>query len=136
VQVDRKAKKIRDANGVKEKFGVAPELIPDFLALVGDTADGYPGLDGIGLKTAASLVTRYGALEQFPESVLGERRTEALLFKRLATLKHDAPLFNDVDTLRWLGPTPTFAACAKQLGDERLIARAAKALDKAAARKA
>jgi len=85
VQVDRKTKVIRDAQGVREKFGVAPHLIPDFLALVGDAADGYPGVAGIGKVTAARLVSRYGAIEEFPPSVLGERRELALLFKQLAT---------------------------------------------------
>jgi 5'-3' exonuclease len=134
VQVDRKAKKIRDAAGVREKFGVTPELIPDFLALVGDTADGYPGLDGIGLKTAASLVMRYGPLEQFPSGSLGAHREEALLFKKLATLVHDAPLFDDIEVLRWRGPTESFPEWVAKLGDERLLARAAKAYEKAQAR--
>jgi 5'-3' exonuclease len=134
VQVDRKAKKIRDAAGVREKFGVDPDLIPDFLALVGDTADGYPGIEGIGLKTAASLLNRHGSLEQFAPSVLGERQAAALLFKTLATLRTDAPLFEDVETLRWQGPTTTFAAYATKLGDERLVTRAAKAVAKALAR--
>jgi 5'-3' exonuclease len=134
VQVDRKSKQIRNDAAVREKYGVPPALIPDFLALVGDTADGYPGLDGIGAKTAASLVDRYGALEQFPTAALGERLEQALLFKRLATLRTDAPLFDDVDTLRWRGPTGDFVACARELGDERLIARANKALAKMAAR--
>lgn len=128
VQVDRKAKQIRNDVGVREKYGVSPELIPDFLALVGDTADGYPGLDGIGLKTAANLVNRHGPLEQFPPAALGDRLEQALLFKRLATLRTDAALFDDVDTLRWRGPTGSFVACAAMLGDERLIARANKAL--------
>jgi 5'-3' exonuclease len=134
VQVDRRAKKIRDAAGVREKFGVTPELIPDFLALVGDTADGYPGLDGIGLKTAARLVMRYGPLEKFPADALGVHRDEALLFKRLATLKHDAPLFDTVDALEWRGPTATFPDTVRRLGDERLLARASKAYEKMRAR--
>jgi 5'-3' exonuclease len=134
VQVDRKAKKIRDDAGVREKYGVTPELIPDFLALVGDTADGYPGLDGIGLKTAASLVMRYGPLESFPPDVLGERLTQALLFKNLATLREDAPLFEDVDSLRWHGPTPAFAEWVAKTGDQRLLARAAKAYEKSLTR--
>jgi 5'-3' exonuclease len=134
VQVDRKAKKIRDAAGVREKFGVDPDLIPDFLALVGDTADGYPGIEGIGLKTAASLLNRHGSLEQFSPAVLGERHAQAQLFKTLATLRIDAPLFKDVESLRWRGPTAQFDAYAKKLGDERLIARAAKAFGVASAR--
>src|SRR5262245_5488382 len=89
VQVDRKTKTIRDQAGVREKFGVEPALIPDFLALVGDAADGYPGLEGIGRVSAARLINRYGRLEDFPADVLGERRKLALLFKTLATLRTD-----------------------------------------------
>ena len=129
VQIDRKSKKIRDAAGVREKFGVDPEHIPDFLALVGDTADGYPGLAGIGAVGAARLVARFGKLEDFPDSVLnGERRELALLFKTLATLKTDAPLFNNVDEIRWRGPKPDFTEHAAQIGDARLLERARKAL--------
>jgi 5'-3' exonuclease len=125
VQVDRRTKTIRNAAGVREKFGVEPRLIPDFLALVGDAADGYPGLAGIGRTTAARLINRYGALEEFPPSVLGEQRELALLFKDLATLRTDAQLFNSVDELRWRGPTDRFAAYAEQqFGDARLLARA------------
>jgi 5'-3' exonuclease len=127
VQVDRRSQKIRDADGVREKFGVDPVLIPDFLALVGDAADGYPGLEGIGRATAARLIGRYGTIEDFPPTVLGERREMALLFKDLATLRTDAGLFGDVDELRWGGPADTFAACATQLGDSRLLARGLKA---------
>ncbi len=127
VQVDRKSKAIRDADAVHKKFGVIPELIPDYLALVGDSADGYPGIDGIGPKGAASLLSRYGPIESFPEQILGERRELALLFKKLATLKADAPLFADVKELKWRGPTERFPGLTAQLG-ERLIARAAKAV--------
>jgi 5'-3' exonuclease len=127
VQVDRKTKVIRDAQGVREKFGVAPHLIPDFLALVGDAADGYPGLAGIGKATAARLVNRYGGIEDFPPSVLGERRELALRFKELATLKTDARLFGNVDELRWRGATDGFPACVAQLGDDRLLTRSLKA---------
>jgi 5'-3' exonuclease len=127
VQVDRKSKAIRDAGAVHKKFGVTPELIPDYLALVGDSADGYPGIDGIGPKGAASLLARYGPIESFPEQILGERRKLALLFKKLATLKADAPLFADVKELKWRGPTERFPGLTAQLG-ERLIARAAKAV--------
>jgi 5'-3' exonuclease len=126
VQVDRKSKAIRDAEGVKQKFGVKPELIPDYLALVGDAADGYPGMDGIGPKGAAGLLSRYGAIEQFPEDVLGERRELALLFKKLATLRTDATLFGDVETLKWSGPKDSFTGWTERLG-EKLIARATKA---------
>ena len=127
VQVDRRSKKIRDADGVREKFGVSPFLIPDFLALVGDAADGYPGIEGIGAVTAAQLLNRYGALERFPPTILAERGDLALLFKRLATLRTDAPLFRDVDTLRWRGPTDDFAAYAKRIDAVRLVERCAKA---------
>src|SRR5215470_11234439 len=87
VQVDRRAKKVLDAEGVREKFGVPPALIPDFLALVGDAADGYPGIKGIGRVGAARLLNRHGPIESFPEDVLGENRKLALLFKDLATLR-------------------------------------------------
>src|SRR3984893_18661708 len=86
VQVDRKSNTIRDADGVRKKFGVSPPRIPDYLALVGDSADGYPGIAGIGPKGAASLIERHGRIEDFPAHVLGERSELALLFKTLATL--------------------------------------------------
>ena len=124
VQVDRRAKKILDADAVVAKFGVAPERIPDFLALVGDVADGYPGIAGIGRTTAARLINRHGAIEDFPPDVLGERREQALLFKRLATLVDDAELFASVDELEWRGPGDGFAQYAKRLGDEKVAARA------------
>ena len=127
VQVDRKSKAIRDAEGVRAKFGVAPELIPDYLALVGDSADGYPGIAGIGSKGAARLITRHGRIEDFPPEVLGERRDLALLFKKLATLRTDAPLFAAVDELRWRGPTPKFSSFGARLGDPRLLARVERA---------
>jgi 5'-3' exonuclease len=127
VQVDRKSKAIRDTEGVRVKFGVGPELIPDYLALVGDSADGYPGIAGIGPKGAASLLTRHGPIESFPAETLGERRELALLFKKLATLRTDAPLFAAVDELRWRGPTERFSKTAELLEDTRLVARAAKA---------
>jgi 5'-3' exonuclease len=127
VQIDRRSGQIRDADGVRAKFGVEPRLIPDLLALVGDSADGYPGLDGIGRVTAARLISKYGPIEQFPPAVLGERRELALLFKTLATLRTDAPLFADVEQLHWRGPTERYATCAARLGDERLVARARKA---------
>jgi 5'-3' exonuclease len=127
VQVDRRSKAIRNADGVQAKFGVSPALIPDYLALVGDSADGYPGIAGIGAKGAASLLTRYGAIEDFPPDVLGERRELALLFKTLATLRTDAPLFTDVDELQWHGPTERFATCVARIGDLRLLARARRA---------
>ena len=133
VQIDRKSKKVRDAAGVREKFGVAPELIPDYLALVGDAADGYPGLAGIGAVGAARLITRFGKLEDFPDSVLsGDRREQALLFKTLATLKTGAPLFQTVDELEWRGPRADFAERAAEMSDARLLKRARAALAAAA----
>jgi len=127
VQVDRVRKKIRDAKGVREKFGVDPGLIPDFLALVGDAADGYPGIAGIGAVTAAQLLNRYGGIENFPPAVLGERRKLALLFKDLATLRTDAPLFRDVDELRWHGPTDSWASWTKRMEAPRLLERSLEA---------
>lgn len=127
VQVDRKTKTIRDEAGVREKFGVDPSLIPDFLALVGDSADGYPGLDGIGRVSAARLLARFGPLEGFPENVLGKRHETALLFKTLATLRTDAHTFDDVDKLRWQGPMEAFAAFAEKASEPRLLDRANKA---------
>jgi 5'-3' exonuclease len=127
VQMDRRGNKIRNAEGVREKFGVAPELIPDFLALVGDAADGYPGIPGIGAVTAAQLLNRHGTIESFPPTVLGDQRDAALLFKDLATLRTDAPLFRDVDELRWRGPTAAFAAYAGRMKAPRLLERALKA---------
>ena len=128
VQVDRKTQKIRNADGVREKFGVDPELIPDYLALVGDSADGYPGIPGIGAVTAGRLIARHGAIERFPADVLGGNQALALLFKDLATLRADAPLFREVDEIRWQGPTPAFAALAERLGDVRLVERSRRAL--------
>lgn len=126
VQVDRRTQKIRNADGVREKFGVGPELIPDFLALVGDAADGYPGIAGIGPVTAARLLNRHGTIESFPPEVLGDSRDLALLFKKLATLRTDEPLFSNADELRWRGPTDRFAAYAERLGDTRLVERSLK----------
>jgi 5'-3' exonuclease len=126
VQVDRKSNAVRDAAGVRSKFGVDPELIPDYLALVGDAADGYPGIKGIGAKGAATLLTRYGTIEAFPPEVLGEKRALALRFKDLATLRTDAQLFDDVDSLRWRGPTAEFASVCEQLGLPDVHTRAAR----------
>jgi 5'-3' exonuclease len=123
VQVDRRSRQIRDAAGVRAKFGVDPVLIPDFLALVGDAADGYPGIAGIGPVTAARLINRYGAIEEFPDQVLGSSRARALLFKQLATLRTDARLFQKIDELRWRGPAAAFAREAARLGDLGLLQR-------------
>ncbi len=126
VQMDRRGKKIHNAESVRSKFGVEPILIPDYLALVGDAADGYPGIAGIGPVTAAELLNRYGAIEDFPTALLGERRKLALLFKDLATLRTDAPLFDDVESLRWRGPTSAFASWTKRMKAPRLLERCLK----------
>ncbi|MEA2488461.1 MAG: 5-3 exonuclease [Acidobacteriota bacterium] len=143
VQVDRKSGKIRDAAGVVEKFGVQPESIPDYLALVGDAADGFPGLPGFGAKSAAAVLARYLHIEAIPAdgaqwrvnvagsgrlaAVLVEEREHALLFRTLATLRSDAPLFDDVDTLRWRGPVAGFADYARRIDAPELIERADRA---------
>jgi 5'-3' exonuclease len=130
VQIDRKTKAIRDAPAIRIKYGVDPALIPDFLALVGDTADGYPGIDGIGKMGAARLVNKYGPIESFPATVLGERRALALKFKELATLKADLALFANIDELQWRGPTDRFPAVAAEVGDDRLLERCRKLAEK------
>ncbi|HEV8177964.1 MAG TPA: 5'-3' exonuclease H3TH domain-containing protein [Gemmatimonadales bacterium] len=127
VQVIRQGQKVRNAEGVREKFGVEPLLIPDFLALVGDAADGYPGIPGIGSITAARLLKQYGIVENFPPGVLGDSRGLALLFKEMATLRTDARLFRDVDELRWHGPTTGFAPYAQRIGADRVLERCLKA---------
>ena len=123
VQIDRRSGKVRDADAVRAKFGVGPALIPDYLALVGDAADGYPGIAGIGPVTAARLLNRYGPIEQFPPEILNDQQTLALLFKQLATLRTDAPLFEDVEQLRWHGATDSFASVVDEIGDVRLATR-------------
>ena len=131
VQMDRRARTIRDEAGVVARFGVGPASIPDYLALVGDTSDGYPGLPGWGAKSAAAVLGRYRHLEQIPEDwrtwgvnaaspgrlarVLAESHDDVLLFRTLATLRTDIDLFDDVDELRWVGPTPAFAPLAARL---------------------
>ena len=124
VQVDRRSGQIRDGEGVRAKYGVAPMCIPDYLALVGDAADGYPGIAGYGPKTAARLINRYGRIEGFPLEILDDNLESALLFKKLATLRIDAPLFADVEQLRWRGATKSFASVAEKIGDARLATRA------------
>jgi 5'-3' exonuclease len=124
VQVDRRSGDIRDEQAIRAKFGVAPAFIADYLALVGDAADGYPGIAGLGPKTAASLINRHGHIEEFPvETLTKENVQRALLFKDLATLRTDAPLFNDIDELRWHGATPSFTSVVKKMGDSRLATR-------------
>jgi 5'-3' exonuclease len=128
VQVDRRSNEIRDEQKVIAKFGVGPAHIPDFLALVGDSADGYPGIKGLGPKTAANLIGRFGPIEKFPADVLNaENRKFALLFKELATLRVDAPVNAKVSELRWNGPTEKFSTLAEKMGDLGLPKRVARA---------
>jgi 5'-3' exonuclease len=123
VQIIRKGMQVRNAEGVRAKFGVEPALIPDLLALVGDPQDGYPGIRGIGPSTAAALLNRHGPIESFPDGILGVDRERAILFKTLATLRTDAPLFADINELEWTGPTPAFAEWPQRLADDRIQAR-------------
>jgi 5'-3' exonuclease len=132
VQMDRRSGEMRDAGLVRAKFGVDPLFIPDYLALVGDAADGYPGIAGVGAKTAARLINQHGHLEQFPPDVLRENRDRALLFKTLATLRSDAPLFTNVDELRWAGPSDLFARFVEQADMGRLAERLLKLAQKVA----
>jgi 5'-3' exonuclease len=129
--MDRRRRTVRDEAGVVGKFGVTPASIPDYLALVGDAADGYPGLPGWGSKSAAAVLAKYGHLEAIPADAatwgvnasragalaytLEQQRDRALLFRDLATLRTTIPLFNNVDDLCWTGPTPAFASLAEQL---------------------
>ena len=131
VQFDRRARTVRDEAGVIAKFGVPPVSIPDYLALVGDASDGYPGLPGWGAKSTAAVLARFGHIEAIPADprdwsvnatnagrlarTLAEQRDRALLFRDLATLRTDFTLFESVDALRWTGPTSAFAALAAQL---------------------
>jgi len=140
VQLDRRTRELRDESGVEQKFGVAPASIPDWLALVGDSADGYPGLPGWGARSAATVLGRYRHLEHIPKlatewnvsvrgalrlaTTLAEQRERALLFRELATLRTDAPLGVDVDGLRWTGPRAEFAAWSARLGAPALHERA------------
>ena len=142
VQLDRRRRTISDETAVREKFGVPPASIPDWLALVGDSADGYPGLPGWGATSAAAVLARYQHLEGIPElttdwgvsvrgaarlaSTLAAERERALLFRRLATLREDAPIGADVDTVRWRGPRPDFASWSERLGTPALFERAAR----------
>jgi len=130
VQVDRRSGQIRGEEAVREKFGVAPRLIPDYLALVGDSADGFPGIRGIGKVTASRLLNEHGPIEAFPDSVLGDQLSRALLFKDLATLRTDAELFETVDELDWRGPGRELSGWAERMGDPRLVQRAASAANR------
>jgi 5'-3' exonuclease len=108
---------------------VKPVLIPDYLALVGDAADGYPGIAGVGAVTAARLLNAHGGIDEFPPGVLGDQRDLALLFRDLATLRTSAPLFDDVAALRWSGPTDRFEEWTAQFDDARLLDRSRRAAD-------
>jgi 5'-3' exonuclease len=139
VQLDRRREIVRDEAGVIAKFGVKPESIPDYLALVGDTADGYPGLKGWGEKATAAILSQYGRLEaipknykEWPSSIRGAQRLceclfsnweDALLFRTLATLRLDAPVFESVDDLRWAGPRPEFQAFCSRIKAPDLLRR-------------
>ena len=139
VQLDRRKGLLIDRQGVIDRFGVPPESIPDYLGLVGDTADGFPGLPGWGAKSASAVLARYGHIEQIPADVadwdvqvrgaaklaatLDEQRELALLFRRIATIALDAPTMRSVDELLWVGPTPEFAALAERIGASRQMAR-------------
>jgi 5'-3' exonuclease len=127
VQMDRRGNAILDEKAVLAKFGVPPARIPDFLALVGDAADGYPGIPGVGRVTAARRIARHGPIEDWPPDVMPEKRDLALRFKELATLRADAPLFESVDAIEWRGPTQAFGAWAERSGDPKLAERAAAA---------
>jgi 5'-3' exonuclease len=124
VQMDRRGNAILDEAAVTAKYGVPPARIPDFLALVGDAADGYPGIRGVGRVTAARRIARYGPIEAWPRDVMPEKLELALRFKELATLRDDAPLFESVDEIEWRGPTKAFPAWAKRCGDPKLAERA------------
>ena len=140
VQLERRTGVVRDEAGVIEKFGVRPVSIPDYLALVGDSADGFPGLPGWGAKSAAALLARYVHLEMIPRSArdwdvdvrsaaklaatLADQHETALLFRVLATLRTDAPVGESVDDWRWMGPRPGFAEWAARMGDPLMAERA------------
>jgi len=131
VQLNRRTRQVMDEAGVIRKFGVPPASIPDYLALVGDAADGYPGLQGWGAKSTAAVLARFGHIERIPPDwrewhanatnaprlaeTLSRDMKKALLFRDLATLRSDLPLFKNVDDLKWAGPTPDFAAMAARL---------------------
>jgi 5'-3' exonuclease len=110
VQMDRRKRETRDEAGVVAKFGVPPSLIPDYLALVGDSSDGFPGVRGWGPKTAVSVLRTYGSLDNIPADRLGAQRELAFLFRELARLRVDLPLFDSVEALEWNGVRPEFAA--------------------------
>ena len=140
LQLDRRSNVVRNAADVEKKFGVRPESIPDYLALVGDSSDGYPGLPGWGAKSAATVLARYGHVEQVPDdsaewdvtvrgaaklaATLAEYRELAGLFRDLATLRTTVPLFGTVDELEWRGPGPTWERMCERLGTPGLARKA------------
>ena len=142
VQLDRRKDVIYDAAGVTEKFGVPPESIPDYLGLVGDSADGFPGLAGWGAKSASAVLARYGHLEEIPALagdwdvtvrggaklavVLQDQFDLALLFRRIATIELDAPTIDSVDELEWTGPSDAFADVCVEIDAPGLLTRAEK----------
>jgi 5'-3' exonuclease len=146
VQLDRRKNEVRNADGVREKFGVGPESIPDYLALVGDSADGFPGLKGWGAKTASAVLGRYEHLEDIPADAaqwevtvrgadkraqtLVEERELAELFRDLATLRTDLPVFDWIDDLRWDGPTPAFGGVLERLQAEAFAERVERVLER------
>ena len=152
VQLDRRRGIVRDESAVIAKFGVPPESIPDYLALVGDTADGFPGVAGWGEKAASQMLARYGHLENIPKDwrawtapvrnairlapSLFDSWNDALLFRTLATLRLDVPVFETVDDLRWQGPRPSFEELCGAMGAPDLFGRAVSAQAKAQAQPA
>src|ERR1700730_9738735 len=141
VQLDRRRNTLRDESGIVAKFGVKPQSIPDYLAVVGDSADGFPGLSGWGLKAAALTLSQYSHLENIPKDwrewhpsirkarllsmSLFNAWNDALLFRTLATLRLDAPIFDTVEDLRWEGPRSSFEECFQRMNSSGLLARAA-----------
>jgi len=145
VQLDRRTGVLTDEDGVRERYGIAPASIPDWLALVGDSADGFPGLSGWGRRTASLVLAHYGRIEAIPDAVadwdrevvravrgapglaarLAAERESAMLFRALATLRIDRTLLGDVDELRWQGPRPDFADTCRYLREDALAGRMA-----------
>ena len=146
VQYDRRKKLEMNYEAIIEKFGVRPESIPDYLGLMGDTADGFPGLQGWGAKSSSSVLAVYNHIEHIPEDpekwevsvrgakklavTLNENRSLALLFRQIATLIYDAPTFGSIDELHWEGPGSDFVQIAEKLDSTRLIERAERLADK------
>ena len=148
VQLDRRREIVRDEAGVVEKFGVGPQSIPDYLALVGDSADGFPGLKGWGQKGAALVLSKYPHHEDIPRdwrkwdsSIRGAQKlaatlfefwNDAILFRTLATLRLDVPVFESIDELRWRGPTPNFEEHCRRMRSPELLRRANAARERSA----